>query len=534
LQNAAFQADRIFFDPATSRSRLQRIGALGSFAFLPPLKALAATAGYLRKINKFALQAAFFKGLKDSMKERIRKSTTAGVFRARRTKLSAVAVCFCLLAQFAVPCRAFSRVDIKDLSHLSQNPLSYIDDESADKPMLPATLQQQLDGESNSAFFAPWHRQTPHHSKELASWGFRKYKTNPGYDQKGRPRNRDWIAEIERNAHIADYPQQMSPAITLRNTAFRILPTHESHFNYPSSYVLKSFDNMQQSLVGAGTPVLVTLTSRDKKWFLAETNHIIGWIRAEDVAKVTADFITSWENKNYITILKDKTPVTCGGKILYRVPLGAYFPQIGESTDTIRIAVPMRGLDGKATLSKGGIPRNAAAKKPLPFTPRNVARLAAELVGGQYGWGDVHGRRDCSSTMRDLFAPFGILLPRNSSDQAGAGRFVSLLGLSPEKKEKTILKQAVPWRTLLWMPGHIMLYIGAQQGRPLVFHNFWKVGTRGPHGGKRSIVVGRTVITTLYPGRERPDIDPSRANMLLGLTGIILLGEQNQHIFYLP
>jgi len=56
------RADGIFFDPAASRKRLYRLNALGSFAFLTPLEPCC-DGGVPRKINKFALQAAFFKGL---------------------------------------------------------------------------------------------------------------------------------------------------------------------------------------------------------------------------------------------------------------------------------------------------------------------------------------------------------------------------------------------------------------------------------------------------------------------------------------
>jgi cell wall-associated NlpC family hydrolase len=456
------------------------------------------------------------------------------VSSVQKIAASIIVACFFILAELTVPCNVFGGVVIGDLSSLSQNPLSYLNDKTADKPLLPPEEQRRLNKESNNVFFSPWHREKPHHRKELASWGLQKYKNNPGYDNKGRLRTQNWIKEIAKNAHIDDYPQQVFPAVTLKNTDFRILPTNESHSNYPSVQGEKSFDNLQQSSVPAGTPVFVTLTSRDKKWFLAETNHIIGWMNAKDVAEVTADFITSWENENYVMIVRDKTPVSDGLKILHAVPLGTLFPKIGESSTEIRIMTAKRGADGKAALLEATVPRSAAATKPLSFTPRNVAILAAELAGGEYGWGDLRGKRDCSSTIRDLFAPFGILLPRNSIDQAGAGRFISLLGLSPEKKEKAIIKKAVPWRTLFWTPGHIMLYIGAENGRPLIFHNFWKVGTKGANGKKGRIIVGRTAVTTLYPGRELSDIDPSRANILFGLTGMILLGERNQQIFYMP
>ena len=104
--------------------------------------------------------------------------------------------------------------------------------------------------------------------------------------------------------------------------------------------------------------------------------------------------------------------------------------------------------------------------------------------------------------IRDLFTPFGLWLPRNSKEQAEAGRFISIRNLSPAEKEAQIIRQGMPWRTLLWTPGHIMLYIGVHQGQPLIFHNFWSIRTQDADGNKGKLIVGQAAVTTLHPGRE--------------------------------
>jgi hypothetical protein len=171
------------------------------------------------------------------------------------------------------------------------------------------------------------------------------------------------------------------------------------------------------------------------------------------------------------------------------------------------------------------VPKDGLADKPLKLTAGNVARLARELAGEPYGWGGLGGKRDCSSLTRDLFFPFGLTLPRNSGEQAGAGKFTSFKNLPPADKESLILRQGVPWRTLLWTPGHIMLYIGSHRGKPLIFHNFWSVKTRDSGGTRGKIIVGRASITTLHPGSELPNLDLPRGDVLHGLEGMTLLGE---------
>jgi cell wall-associated NlpC family hydrolase len=415
---------------------------------------------------------------------------------------------------------------IRDLTDLSQDPLSYVDRNAADTPLLSAPEQARLNAESDLLYFAPWHRTEPRHTPELASWGFREYAGNPGYGRGGRPHPPDWIRKMAVNAHLDDYPQGIFPAVTVNRTDFRHLPTREPHSSYPigpgKGY---PFDNLQESSAPAGMPVLVTLVSRDRKWFLTETSHLLGWVSATNIAAVDPQFMRTWENGRYVTIVRDKTPVTGGKRVLFRAPMGAVFPTIGEDAERTWIWTAVRDARGKAFLRKAAVAKKAAADKPVPFTPRHVARLARELAGEPYGWGGLGGKRDCSAMIRDLFAPFGLWLPRNSSEQARAGKFTSFRNLSSAEKEALIVREGAPWRTLLWTPGHIMLYIGVHQGKPLIFHNFWSIKTQDADGKKGRVIVGRAAVTTLHPGHELQSLDLPRVGILYGLEGMVFLGE---------
>ena len=415
---------------------------------------------------------------------------------------------------------------IRDLTDLSQDPLSYVDRNAADTPLLSAPEQARLNAESDLLYFAPWHRTEPRHTPELASWGFREYTGNPGYGKGGRPHPPDWIRKMAVNAHLDDYPQGIFRAVTVNRTDFRLLPTREPHSSHPTGpgkgY---PFDNLQESSAPAGMPVLVTLVSRDRKWFLAETSHLLGWVPATNIAAVDPEFMKTWENGRYVAIVRDKTPVRDAKTVLYRAPLGAVFPKVGEDAERTWIWTAARDARGKALLRKAAVAKEAAADKPLPFIPRHVARLSRELAGEPYGWGGLGGKRDCSAMIRDLFAPFGLWLPRNSGEQAVAGKFTSFRNLSSAEKEALIVREGAPWRTLLWTPGHIMLYIGVHQGKPLIFHNFWSIKTRDADGKKGRVIVGRAAVTTLHPGRELQNLDLPGADRLHGLGGMVILGE---------
>ena len=51
----------------------------------------------------------------------------------------------------------------------------------------------------------------------------------------------------------------------------------------------------------------------------------------------------------------------------------------------------------------------------LPYTRRNIVAQAFKLLGDRHGWSGQNESRDASGLSMDVFASFGIRLPRNSS-----------------------------------------------------------------------------------------------------------------------
>ena len=136
------------------------------------------------------------------------------------------------------------------------------------------------------------------------------------------------------------------------------------------------------------------------------------------------------------------------------------------------------------------------------LTPAQVALIGNVMMGQRYGWGGMFGDRDCSALTRELLTPFGIWLPRNSLSQARSGRRIMLDGMSIKEKEKAILRDGVPFLTLVWLRGHIMLYVGPYKGRPAIFHNVWGVRTVEGASDNERFVIGRAVVSSITPGSE--------------------------------
>jgi hypothetical protein len=129
---------------------------------------------------------------------------------------------------------------------------------------------------------------------------------------------------------------------------------------------------------------------------------------------------------------------------------------------------------------------------------------------------------------RDFFAVFGIWLPRHSEDQVKeVGTYINLQGLPSEEKEKIILARGVPYLSLLWRKGHVMLYIGAKDGRALIFHNIWGIRTKDLAGREGRKIIGQAVITTLQPGQELRDIDSASGSLLDNISAMNILSPAN-------
>lgn len=198
-------------------------------------------------------------------------------------------------------------------------------------------------------------------------------------------------------------------------------------------------------------------------------------------------------------------------------------PLRGSRSGQHRVLLAGAGLDRQAVLLEGTVSLESGETFPLLLSPANLAGLAGRMMGQLYGWGGGFGGRDCSALMRDLFTPFGLWLPRNSSRQAQVGEVIQLAELTPRNRERWILEQGVPWLTLVRLPGHIMLYLGEYRQRAVLLHSLWGVRTKDFWGDEGRWIVGRTVITTLEPGLERTGMTFEVGRLLASVDSMNIL-----------
>lgn len=437
-------------------------------------------------------------------------------------------LCCLMICLIGAGCAARQPGSIADIQVLPQDAGVYIAHHKG--PVIDPARQAEYFDDFKDRFFRPWHRTDPRHTADLVFSGLKKYTTKTLYGENNLPLGSDFLDIMKRQSQPGAYPLLHQPAITVTHASIRVFPTHKPVFFGPLQPGRGfPFDQMQNSLVPAGTPLLITHESQDRLWALVETDWVAGWVRWQEIAMVDSAFMAAYSAHPLAGFRADQVPVTRrDGPPLFSGRVGMALPIKDHPSENgfITVLAPARNHLGNAELLDARVPANQIHPLPFPATPDHFAKILNALMGQTYGWGGLFENRDCSALIQDVFAGFGIPLPRNSKDQADSGESISLEGLSTREKLNRIRTQAAPLRTLLYMPGHIMLYLGTDlsSNQPVVIHAMWGVTTRPVFTTQTGrLIVGRTVITTLTPGKELfPRVRPGDL-LVEKLTRMVLL-----------
>jgi len=379
------------------------------------------------------------------------------------------------------------------------------------------TTEEQLDYDRryNEKFFQPWDAGMVMLSHGEKTWQF-KYAKEKTYRMNGSRISKNWYKKQIKNSNFGMSDSVSLPAITLKHTNLRLYPStrgiyydpHKTGEGFP-------FDYNQNSSVHINTPIAISHYSVDKKWVYTQTSFASGWIKVTDMAFVTSEVQSQFRNDDYSITVKDNLDLSDDNGHISLVKMGSIFP---IDPETKKYLIAKKDAKGYAYLSKVTVNDiDIIAHKPIKFNQHNIAYISKQLVGEPYGWGGKLEARDCSALTRDFFSPFGIYLARNSRQQATNGNeFISLKGLNAKSKQKTILANAKPFRSMLFVPGHITLYLGERKGEPIILHNYW--GVRLKDGSKK--VLARAIISTTKPGFELANVK-KRSMLINTLTGIV-------------
>ncbi|NLY04076.1 MAG: glycoside hydrolase [Campylobacter sp.] len=370
-------------------------------------------------------------------------------------------------------------------------------------------------------YFKVWEFNNPTTSKKEAFWGLNAYK-NSSRKTYIAPSRRAYLNshfdQIYNNANTNAFGSVSRHAITTKNTFLKNAPSHEPIFyNFDDPGEGYPFDYLSNSTLGVNYPLYVSHFSKDRDFVFVQNDVVWGWIDARDIYFVNENEKLTMKNSEFITILKDKTPVyDMNNKFLFYARVGTIL--MLHSSDK-------NNYYGRVFTENGlinyHIAKDSATKWPATIDTKNVQTLIDSVLGEPYGWGGFGHYRDCSLLTKDFLATFGYWLPRNSKAQSNMYTGINLNNMSNARKLDIIKAEGVPYLTLLYMPGHVMIYTGIVNSQVSITHSAWALKTKT--NGKA--LFGQTAITTLEIGKNDPNIDNDRL-LLSRITKMVIVAPE--------
>lgn len=356
---------------------------------------------------------------------------------------------------------------------------------------------------------------------------YKATKKSPCIGENYSPLSNKIISEIKENIKIDknSIGENLQLGITVKTANIRILPTDEFCFkkvrNAGESY---PFDYFQNSTLWIGAPVSILATSNDQLWYFINSHNNEGWVKAEEIAFVDEKKAMMIQEMDFFTPIYDKTIVK-GAFESTKVYLGSIFPAIIKN-NTPTILIPKKGSKNQVDFEVVPVSNNNFKPFPIQFNANNVKNMMSELFHHKYTWGGINEGRDCSSTLKDFYTPFGLWLPRNSGQQKKVGEQIQLKGTNKQKLA-TVLNKGIPFLSTIYKRGHIVLYLGKSKTSkvPIIFHNVWGIkayyknkrllkfanereryGLFGIHNKKGTVQtrfnIGKVVITNIEPSKR--------------------------------
>lgn len=312
----------------------------------------------------------------------------------------------------------------------------------------------------------------------------------------GGPPLDSFFTELERIQRA--FEPARSFHVVARLTELRCHPTAAGLYEAPGD---TDFDLLLCSTLRPGDVVRVVSRHADS-WVLARSPAVEGWIAGRDLgpeisAEAAAAFLGS---EHFVVVTEDRTPLWASAErrhLLATARVGLRLPVLeGERAGLIRVLAP--SSDG---LREGVVDAAAVHMGYLPLTRRLLLTHAFRRLDDAFGWAGAAGDTDCSAFLLDLFALFGLQLPRNSQFQSRAGSFTIDTSQMAEAEKARAFDHALErGAALVFMPGHIMLLLGRDGGDWFAIHQFsgYRIGCRPGHDVK--LAVDRVSVTTLRLG----------------------------------
>ncbi|MBN8431992.1 SH3 domain-containing protein [Microbulbifer salipaludis] len=264
--------------------------------------------------------------------------------------------------------------------------------------------------------------------------------------------------------------------------------------SYPTdTRVLKNagdmdLDRFQETGVFPGQRLAILHESADGEWWFAVNYHYAAWLPKRAVAIGERGAIDRWHRQSPRLTVTGAQVRTNYNPVDPRtsevvLDMGVSLPllsaaDVGHNVNgqnphaSYIVALPVRDAQGALAFEPTLIGR-AQDVTPglLEYRPSLVLQQAFKFLGERYGWGHDYNGRDCTGFVGEVYKSFGILMPRNSGQQ-GKSDFAPTKRFGPEDHAaRAEAIAALRVGDLIYIPGHVMMYIGQVDGEPYVIHD---------------------------------------------------------------
>lgn len=334
------------------------------------------------------------------------------------------------------------------------------------------------------------------------------------FDTSGSPISSETIDHILANRALDAIPAQQ-PArfgLVVRRASLRSFPTDLRVFSAPGDTDL---DRFQESALFPGTPVAIVHSSRDGRWNFVVSPRYAAWVDRDAIAEGTRQQVLSYPALSPARVVTGAVvrsafvpdtpavstqPLDMGVRLPLAPAQGVVHGQ--NAYTSWSVLLPTRSADGSLLLLPALLPRTAdTAAGDLPLTDANLLRQAFKFLGERYGWGHDYGARDCSGFVSEVYRSMGVLLPRNTSDQARSPVLARTHFDDGAVQARAAAVRGLQVGDLVYIPGHVMLVIGSIDGMPYVIHDIHNGKVRDADGTLRSLHLNAVSVTPLLPLR---------------------------------
>ncbi|WP_010340170.1 SH3 domain-containing protein [Xanthomonas sacchari] len=347
------------------------------------------------------------------------------------------------------------------------------------------------------------------------------------YDTQGAVLDAARLQALQHALALEALLAQVQPryALVVQRADLRRFPTAERVFSDRDD---RDIDRFQESALYPGSAVAILHASADGQWLFVLANNYAAWIARDRVAEGDRASVLAYAQRTprlLVTGARAATVFTPELPAASQVVLdmGSALPLLrgwppqnsvnGQSPLAAYVVqLPLRDRDGRLQLAPALVPRGAdVAEAPLPATPQMLLQQAFKFLGERYGWGNSYDARDCSGFVVDLHRSLGIELPRNTGDQARSPALTSVPypATDPLPQRRQALAQ-LRVGDLVYIPGHVMLVIGHENGQTWVIHDVAGASYRDAAGRLQRVRLNGVSVTPLEPlllGDGTPFID---------------------------